>query len=161
MISIRFWLFVASALLLSGVTACGFYSLAVPLYFVTGTLWFLHLKTMPMDCRPYHIGIPTVLVWPVVAYFRAKSTIKLLNSPGRFSVEVRGPVGVDVGLAPLRGEFRRWKNALQYARAKSAETGGLATIVDTGRLEWRKYDPAMESPLYFVEPTGAVRRYRG
>ena len=161
MISIRFWLFVASALLLSGVTIWGLYSLAVPLYFVTGTLWLFHLETIPLDCRPYNTGIPTVFIWPVVAYFRAKDTIERLNSPRRFSVNVGGFAGVK--LAPLpgeSGEFRRWKDALQYARAKSAETGQQATIVDTGRLEWHQHEREMDSPLYFVEPSGAVRRYR-
>jgi len=96
----------------------------------------------------------------LVAYFTAKDRIRRLSSPKRFSVKVEGYAGVK--LAPLpgeSGEFRRWKDALQYARGKAAETGQQATIVDTGRLEWCKYEP-MNSPLYFVEPSGAWKRYR-
>jgi len=35
-------------------------------------------------------------------------------------------------------KFRRWKEALEYARKKAAQTGEQATIQDTGRDEWSK-----------------------
>ncbi len=121
-VSPRFVLFVLSLASFSVFTVSGRFLWGGTFYLVTGAFWFAHLATLRASHRPtlitelplFALVLYYCFTLPSHVVYFAKEKLRRLVSPERFRVSV-GSSSDEIK------KFRRWKEAVEYARKKAAQ----------------------------------------
>lgn len=154
------WFVLALGLLAAALLVGNWREFAI-MYFVCGIMWVRHdLRRPPLRRRmAYRISRGEVLgwvIWPLFALFAAREWWNDLRERDerffRFTVSW-GQIGQNHDL-----NFKKWSEALDFARGKARELSEDVTLSDSGRYQFSKLEGDWTGTMYRVHPSGRIER---